>query len=86
MEKELKRSMWFGFALGAGVSFSLMVLAVIGIASGLVESLLVPGSASARLVYGGLHGGEPILAILIVNAVFYGVLGALLAVFRTLLK
>ncbi|HET6961759.1 MAG TPA: hypothetical protein VFJ27_04665, partial [Terriglobia bacterium] len=38
----------------------------------LFETLFSPRSMTARVVFGGLHGGEPMLLSFAVNSVFYG--------------
>ncbi len=42
------------------------------------EILLAPGFRLAVLVYGGLHGGEPILLGFLVNTLVYSILSLIL--------
>jgi len=61
-------------SLGMGVSTSLLFISIGGsswLAPKLFEILLAPGFRLATLVYGGLHGGEPILLGLFVNTLVY---------------
>ena len=60
-------------SVGAGLTFAFFALGVADIVpEPFFETLLSPGSTTARMVYGGLHGGEPILLSLVANSVFYG--------------
>lgn len=72
------------FALSVGV---VLVSFLLGAVIPIVATVLWPGGEIARTVYGGLHGGEPVLLLLVANvciytAAFY-VLGLVLRQFRT---
>lgn len=60
-------------ALGLGLLFTVVLstLAAKRFLSPIIEGLLAPGAYVARAVYGGLHGGEPILLLLFTNLLFY---------------
>jgi|GEM_PF-3391114 hypothetical protein len=67
------RDWFFALSVGVGITFVFFALGVAGkLSEPLLETLLSPGSMSARVAFGGLHGGEPILLSFAVNTVFYG--------------
>src|SRR5260370_42167757 len=58
--------------IGASMSFLFISIGATGwLAPKLFEILLAPGFKLATSVYGGLHGGEPILLGLFVNTLVY---------------
>ena len=72
--------------IGLGLTFLftsiLVVLASLQFMSDVVETLLSPGAYTARWIYGGLHGGEPLLLLLLTNTLFYWGIVLLIMFFR----
>ena len=58
------RDWFFALSVGVGITFVFFALGVAGkLSEPLLETLLSPGSMSARFAFGGLHGGEPIVIL-----------------------
>ena len=56
---------------GIVTTLVLMVASTFRSAQSVVEILLTPGARVAVSVFGGLHGGEPILLLIVANVLFY---------------
>jgi len=65
--------------VGAICTFAFLLLGALRVATKFFEFLLWPGFAAGTYVYGGMHGGEPVLLSLVVNIVFYSALALLVA-------
>lgn len=67
---------WVCASVGIGTicTATFLTLGALRIATKFFEFLLWPGFAIGAYVYGGMHGGEPVLLSLAVNVVFYALL------------
>jgi len=69
---------FFSLAIGFLLSIALFIVALFGGRSKLLEevvgALLWPGAVVATWVFGGLHGGKPLLLLYMANGFVYGAL------------